>query len=83
MISPLLEVGGLHKHYPVGGGATLHAVDAVDLMIGHGECVGLVGEFRLRQIDASHACWRGCSIRRRAAYCWTARISLPIRRHAS
>src|ERR1700722_9958913 len=44
MISPLLEVGGLHKHYPVGGGATLHAVDAVDLTIGHGECVGLVGE---------------------------------------
>jgi oligopeptide/dipeptide ABC transporter ATP-binding protein len=44
MISPLLEVDGLHKHYPVGGGATLHAVDAVDLMIGHGECVGLVGE---------------------------------------
>jgi oligopeptide/dipeptide ABC transporter ATP-binding protein len=44
MSSPLLEVHDLHKHYPVGGGATLHAVDAVDLAIGHGECVGLVGE---------------------------------------
>ena len=31
---------------------TVHAVDGVDLDIGKGEVVGLVGEVRLRQIDA-------------------------------
>jgi len=44
---PLLDAQALSKHYPVGGGrrgATLHAVDAVDLRIAPGECVGLVGE---------------------------------------
>jgi oligopeptide/dipeptide ABC transporter ATP-binding protein len=47
MTPPLLEARGLSKHYPVGSRrhrATLHAVDAVDLAIGSGECVGLVGE---------------------------------------
>jgi oligopeptide/dipeptide ABC transporter ATP-binding protein len=40
----LVEVHKLAKHYPVKGGQRLHAVDEVDLRIGHGECVGLVGE---------------------------------------
>ncbi len=40
----LLEVQKLVKHYPVNGGKRLHAVDEVSLSIGHGECVGLVGE---------------------------------------
>jgi len=47
MTQPLLDARALSKRYPVGGGkrgATLHAVDAVDLVIAPGECVGLVGE---------------------------------------
>ena len=43
----LLEARGLSKRYPAAGGrrgAMLHAVDAVDLAIHAGECVGLVGE---------------------------------------
>src|SRR5258708_12991113 len=45
--SPLLEARSLAKFYPIKGagrGAKLHAVDNVDLMIGAGESVGLVGE---------------------------------------
>ena len=43
--SPLLEIGGLSKHYGTGrGGLTRRAVDAVDLFVNAGECVGLVGE---------------------------------------
>jgi oligopeptide/dipeptide ABC transporter ATP-binding protein len=42
--TPLLEARALSKRYPVGKGAMLHAVDAVDLAIAPGECVGLVGE---------------------------------------
>jgi oligopeptide/dipeptide ABC transporter ATP-binding protein len=44
---PLLEARSLSKFYPVKGtarGAKLHAVDDVDLTIGIGESVGLVGE---------------------------------------
>jgi len=44
---PLLETHSLSKRYPVRRGwrrAELHAVDGVDLEIGRGECVGLVGE---------------------------------------
>lgn len=44
---PLLDARSLTKRYPVGSrrkGAMLHAVDDVDLAIGQGECVGLVGE---------------------------------------
>jgi oligopeptide/dipeptide ABC transporter ATP-binding protein len=48
----LLEVAGLRKFYPVTAekrwrgvpASWLHAVDGVDLTIGHGETVGLVGE---------------------------------------
>jgi len=39
----LLDVTGLERRFPVGGG-WLHAVDDVSLQIGAGECVGLVGE---------------------------------------
>ena len=42
--APLLQANALSKCYPVGKGAMLHAVDAVDLAIAPGECVGLVGE---------------------------------------
>jgi peptide/nickel transport system ATP-binding protein len=44
---PLLDARELNKRYPVGGKrkrAMLHAVEAVDLAIQPGECVGLVGE---------------------------------------
>ena len=47
MNQPLLEAHNLVKFYPVGPrrkGAMLHAVDHVQLTIGAGECVGLVGE---------------------------------------
>ncbi len=47
MTAALLEATKLAKFYPVKGGergASLHAVDEVDLVIGPGESVGLVGE---------------------------------------
>ncbi len=46
-MTPLLEARGLVRHFPVGSGrrrGVLHAVDGVDLVIGRGESVGLVGE---------------------------------------
>src|SRR5260370_40030750 len=46
-MTPLVEVRSLSKFYPIkraGRGARLHAVDDVDLTIGAGESVGLVGE---------------------------------------
>jgi oligopeptide/dipeptide ABC transporter ATP-binding protein len=46
-MAPLLEARSLAKFYPIkraARGAKLHAVDNVDLMIGAGESVGLVGE---------------------------------------
>ncbi|MGI5490686.1 ABC transporter ATP-binding protein [Microtetraspora malaysiensis] len=50
-MQPLLELKGLTKYFPVMGGFILkrqvgnvHAVDGVDLKIGEGEAVGLVGE---------------------------------------
>ena len=49
--SPLLEIAGLVKHFPVrtagawgGHSQTLVAVDGVDLSVGAGESLGLVGE---------------------------------------
>src|ERR1700689_3510835 len=47
VMPPLLEARSLSKFYPIkraARGAKLHAVDNVDLMIGAGESVGLVGE---------------------------------------
>jgi oligopeptide/dipeptide ABC transporter ATP-binding protein len=47
MTAPLLEARSLRKLYPVKSaarGAMLHAVDDVDLAVGTGESVGLVGE---------------------------------------
>ncbi len=40
---PVMEVRGLKKYFPVAGG-TLHAVDDVNLAVGRGETVGVVGE---------------------------------------
>lgn len=44
--SPLIEIHGLSKRYPVGTfrRKMLHAVDQVDLTIAESECIGLVGE---------------------------------------
>ena len=46
-MTPLLEARVIARHFPVGAGRNrglLHAVDGVDLSIGRGESVGLVGE---------------------------------------
>jgi oligopeptide/dipeptide ABC transporter ATP-binding protein len=42
--SALVEARGLTKHFPLGAGRTVHAVDGVSLQIGERECLGLVGE---------------------------------------
>lgn len=48
--TPLVELSGLVKHFPIKGGilqrhvATVKAVDGVDLVVRRGETVGLVGE---------------------------------------
>jgi oligopeptide/dipeptide ABC transporter ATP-binding protein len=50
MASPVLEVRGLKKHFPVGarllgaGGTVVKAVDGVDFAILQGETLGLIGE---------------------------------------
>jgi len=43
-MTALLEVAALHKHFPVGGGRRLHAVDGVDFGLHEGESLGVVGE---------------------------------------
>ena len=40
----LVDIRGLTKHFSLGAGRTVHAVDGVSLQIGERECVGLVGE---------------------------------------
>jgi len=43
-VSALLELVGLRKRFPVGGGRELHAVDGVDLSLAPGDSIGVVGE---------------------------------------
>ena len=43
-MSGLVEARGVTKHFPLGRGKTVHAVDDVSLTIAAGEIVGLVGE---------------------------------------
>ena len=42
--TPLVEVRDLCKHFPVGAGATVHAVENVTLQVGRGESLAVVGE---------------------------------------
>lgn len=42
--TPLAEVRDLCKHFPVGAGATVHAVENVSLQVGRGETLAVVGE---------------------------------------
>ncbi len=42
--TPLVEVRELCKHFPVGAGATVHAVENVSLQVGRGETLAVVGE---------------------------------------
>jgi oligopeptide transport system ATP-binding protein len=44
MSDELLSVRGLSKSFRVGGGKRLHALDGIDLTLGRGETLGLVGE---------------------------------------
>ncbi len=44
MIQPLLEVTDLAKHYRVGGGRTLRALDGASFTLAPGEVLGIVGE---------------------------------------
>jgi glutathione transport system ATP-binding protein len=41
---PIVEVRDLSKHFPVGAGATVHAVEHVSLQVGRGETLAVVGE---------------------------------------
>lgn len=43
-MSPLVEVRDLCKHFPVGAGATVYAVEGVSLEVGQGETLAVVGE---------------------------------------
>ena len=42
--TPLVKVRDLCKHFSVGAGATVHAVESVSLQIGRGETLAVVGE---------------------------------------
>lgn len=42
--TPLLEARGLTRHFPLGGGAVVRAVDGVDFAVMKGETLGVVGE---------------------------------------
>ena len=42
--TPLVEVRDLCKHFPVGAGAPVHAVENVSLQVGRGETLAVVGE---------------------------------------
>jgi peptide/nickel transport system ATP-binding protein len=42
--TPLLSVSGLTKHFPLGRGAVVRAVDGIDFKVTKGETLGVVGE---------------------------------------
>ena len=42
--TPLLSVAGLTKHFPIGRGTVVRAVDGVDFEVRKGETLGVVGE---------------------------------------
>ena len=42
--APLLEVRNLTKHFPVGHGKEVHAVNGVSFTLEKGETLGIVGE---------------------------------------
>lgn len=44
MITPLMVVENLKKHYVLNGGKTLKALDGVSFSVGRGETLGIVGE---------------------------------------
>lgn len=43
-LTDLIEVENLHKHFPMKGGLSVHAVNGVSFSIAAGETLGLVGE---------------------------------------
>ena len=61
MADPLLEVRGLTKRFPLdrslgevltrGAHRVVNALNGVDLSVRKGETLGIVGEFRLWQVD--------------------------------
>ena len=60
---PLLQVRGLSKQFPVRRGlrtraGVVRAVDDVSFTVNKREVLGVVGEFRLRQIDDGAPCDR-------------------------
>ena len=42
--TPLLAIRGLTKHFPIGDGVTVYALNSVDLDLAPGETLGIVGE---------------------------------------
>jgi oligopeptide transport system ATP-binding protein len=88
MTGPLLEVENLAKHYPVGGGRVLRALDGVSFAIAPGEVLGVVGEsgsgkttlgravLRLQDVTAGRIRFRGEDLTRLSR-----RQLRPVRRH--
>ena len=70
-MTPLLDVRGLSRHFDLGHGRVLQAVDGVSLAIGEREVLGLVGEsgcgkstlgrtiVGLHEKTAGEVAWRG------------------------
>ncbi len=88
MTTPLLEVEGVAKHYPVGGGRVLRALDGVSFTMAPGEVLGVVGEsgsgkttlgravLRLQDVSAGRIRFRGEDLTRLSR-----RQLRPVRRH--